>query len=140
MKCPICKDELAEVGPGARRCPNGDGLLVSLKVLKEAHAYVVKTDTIAPPDAQDSSLLRVIHCPNCLSQMMVVDYAGLGIMIDACFSCPYRWLDTGEFIKIRDRSVHGGRLKPEQLMALEGLNSAMAQEVADGRVLEAVDD
>src|SRR5882757_8535586 len=98
MKCPICKAKLIEVGPGARSCPNRHGLLVTAKVLKEAYAYVIKADP-ADSNTTDSTPTRVLHCPNCLAQMMVVDYAGLGIMIDACFSCDSRWLDAGEMTK-----------------------------------------
>jgi Zn-finger nucleic acid-binding protein len=132
MKCPICKDKLVEVGPGARRCRNRHGFVVSAKVLKEGGAHVMRADaTDAAGIAYDAWPERVIHCPACLSQMMAVDYGGLGIMIDVCFSCPYRWLDAGELTKIAGRVRRTGRLRPEQLMALEGLNSAMEQEVSD---------
>jgi len=130
MKCPICTAKLIEVGPGARSCPNRHGLLVTAKVLKEAYAYVIKAD-ITDTDEPDSPLARVIHCPNCMAQMMVIDYAGLGIMIDACFSCDSRWLDAGEMTKIMERTRRTGRLNPAQLLALEGLSSALRQSGAE---------
>lgn len=131
MKCPICGGVFIEVGPGARRCPTSEGMLVSAKVLKEAGAHVIRADALGAKIVAVRRAKRVINCPNCLSQMMVVDYSGLGILIDVCFSCPYRWLDAGELTKIAGRTRRTGRLTSEQLMALEGLNSAMAQEVED---------
>jgi len=63
--------------------------------------------------------------------MLVVDYAGFGIMIDVCFSCPYRWLDAGELTKIHQRSKRAGHLDPAQRMALEGLTSALDEPDAE---------
>lgn len=136
MKCPICTVSLIVVRPGAMRCPSGHGLLVSVKVLKGVGtsltwAHLRQADAIDASAATSTSKTRIIGCPVCQSPMMVIDYAGSGIMIDACFSCSQRWLDAGELTKINALARHGRGLKPDQLLALEGLNSALTQVAAD---------
>lgn len=133
MKCPICSNDLIDIGLGARQCPDRHGLLVDTKALKDAGSHVIRADAETPLK-QPSSRQGRLSCPNCHNPMIVVDHAGSGIMIDMCSACPYRWLDAGELTHIARRKV--GRLKPEQLMALEGLNSALTQtnnELADER-------
>lgn len=96
--CPVCTKPLIQHDDGQLICPDGHGVLVTGKYLSEidrtpaAHA----SDETAMPDT-----VHELKCPHCTATMHKVDFRSMGIIIDSCARCHYRWLDAGEAHKIR---------------------------------------
>ncbi|MCW1907712.1 MAG: zf-TFIIB domain-containing protein [Candidatus Saccharibacteria bacterium] len=93
LKCPICHNQLHNKFDYLL-CQTGDGVLLKGSALLRLHAgelfipYTVLQREHKRPD--------MVICPACDSEMQHVTYNGSKIIIDACNTCGYRWLDAAE--------------------------------------------
>lgn len=103
FKCPVCHHNMNEYRYW-HECINGHGQLISGAKLTDTetkHEFLSKERTI-----HDKKQHQNLVCPACNNSMTAVDYASSNIIIDACTSCYYRWLDAGELKNILDRSKY----------------------------------
>lgn len=112
MLCPACSVTLSESSQGMLMCPTGHGILITGRFL---------SDIEDAPSIPEKSIQAVgdtkhaVTCPHCAAVMHKVDYNHTGIVIDSCAECHYRWLDAGEYQKIKD---HKPQLNPEDAALL----------------------
>lgn len=99
MECPVCNNPLEHIMKNAFICPKGDGILVTSKQLLEKDSEIVKH---THDEATTTNRNHDISCPHCHAMMHRVNYSSTGIIIDSCMKCHYRWLDRGEFKKIKN--------------------------------------
>lgn len=98
MPCPVCQKPL-EYKVNWHECPDGHGrLLHAQKLLGFRRGKIKNLPSIESPDMAERQTDLI--CPHCESKMVEMQYAKLGLMIDSCSKCPYRWLDAGELAKI----------------------------------------
>lgn len=116
MYCPACKQTL-EKYKNCFICPNSDGALITNRQLVEKDENLItgidanRSNKAIELPQRDTE----IACPHCGAAMHLVDYNFTGIMVDSCTGCHYRWLDKGEFRKIKD---HKPRMKGEDILFL----------------------
>ena len=115
MKCPICSSDLQK-NDDYYICSNKHGVLINSKHLVNKHK--VKIDDVHDSESSD----KQIPCPKCKNIMHKTDYNNTGVMIDSCMKCHSRWLDAGEFRKIK---YHKQTLSPEQLLYLLEVDKVM---------------
>lgn len=100
FQCPICHHSMNEYKYW-HECPNGHGQLILGAKLKDSetkHEFLSKESAMHDKKQHDD-----LTCPACSKPMTPVDYVSSNIIIDACTSCYYRWLDAGELKNILDR-------------------------------------
>jgi len=119
MKCPVCTQSLKPFVKDCFICPGEHGALIFNK-----HLRVKDKDLISKIDPDKTQLIsaqrnHLISCPHCGSQMYKVDYNSTGIVIDSCLKCHYRWLDKGEFIKIKNHKPQFDPVDTAIIMSLD---------------------
>lgn len=121
MFCPICNKQLADQHKGLFICPDGHGTLVTGKYLIdiEESPEIIENRSGSSVDSKQQ-----IVCPHCSAEMHKVDYNSTDIIIDACTSCHYRWLDSGEVIKIKN---HKPDITAQDLMFIADLDEKIRQ-------------
>lgn len=100
MHCPVCAATLTQQNSSNHlfSCPNGHGTLVTGKFLHNIEEESREDKSVVTSHTNTSHELA---CPHCSNTMHKVDYNHTGVIIDACVSCHYRWLDAGEINKIK---------------------------------------
>lgn len=102
--CPVCEMELKEYEYW-HVCPRDHGQLMNASTLTNQEAI----RSFLSVGKMDKTILdssnRHLSCPVCHSKMIAVPYGGENskVLIDTCSTCPYRWLDKGEFHAILTR-------------------------------------
>lgn len=119
MLCPKCSQPLSKQKNGMLLCPLGHGRLMSGKHLKD-----IKDVPSAPSHTPTANTNKTISCPHCSSDMHKVNYNNTDVIIDACASCHYRWLDAGEVEKIQ---THKPEIPAEDLMFIVGVDEQIRE-------------
>lgn len=98
MNCPICTNQLINK-VHYLECPQGHGrLLHAQKLIGYRKGYIKAISSISSPKAITRN--TDIKCPHCHNNMVQIQYATKGLIIDSCVKCPWRWLDSNELEKI----------------------------------------
>lgn len=91
-QCPRCTTKL-ELQHDTCTCPRGHGVLIfgaQMIALRSASRGGRPTTALSKHEAD-------IACPNCHHLMQQINYQDIGVFIDTCTFCGYRWLDKGEY-------------------------------------------
>lgn len=116
MNCPICTQELS-IKDDYFYCPQKHGVLLGTK-------HLINRNIVEVEDFHETTGDTKIElvCPKCSSKMHKTNYNSTEIIIDSCTKCHSRWLDSGEFTKIKNYKPN---LTSEQLLHLLDIDRTM---------------
>jgi len=145
MDCPLCLRRMRETeyeGVLIHICDRCGGEFVGAQEL----AHIVRTRQMRFPNVDPNALAqikpqfgipgsekqRVLGCPQCGSQMTVVNYCGdSGVYVDRCDHCGGVWLDHEELENVQVLMEKWADEAPEQIRAVAGrLEVARQREAA----------
>lgn len=96
FRCPRCEIKLINETL-CYRCPNGHGIFLLGARLADVKTKQISNQALASQHVKNEA---PIHCPACNNVMHKVPYSGSNTIIDSCSHCPFRWLDSGELVRI----------------------------------------